>query len=356
LTSSSAPRRRRWTFRRRILPLCVAARVAIAPLPAAAESGFAARLSSAAAAIEYWDVTAWLESGHRFAARFLITNQGPGTRTAAAAGHLILPEHEVVPIMYGRTSEAWMLSTAGDRMKIASAMLDLSSQRFRVEVDSDKRGVKVALDFDGTGMPVSLQPVPGEYAIAVLLPTPARGSVWVRGMADMVAVQGMVALTHTWMERNEADLVTRRAELFAGAGDASVYVNDTTRANGSRGATLVLRRGGDFHRSDEAKVIFADTASETSDPGYLVPHGWEATYGQARARARLRHEWLRWDPLEILPQPFRFLLSLQAAPRRVWTDADVEITLPPSATAQPPLTVEGTGIATVSFARPGSFP
>src|SRR5512134_1797385 len=88
-----------------------------APDPAA----FVPRLSDAAEAMEYWDVTARLDGGQRFVARFLITNEGPGAHTAAAVGHLVRDDGRVVPIKYGRTRDGWQLSPDRRRLKIASA-------------------------------------------------------------------------------------------------------------------------------------------------------------------------------------------------------------------------------------------
>jgi hypothetical protein len=70
--------------------------------------------------------------------------------------------------------------------------------------------------------------------------------------------------------------------------------------------------------------------------------------------ATLRREYLRWDPLEILPQPFRLLLSLQGSPRRVWADADIELTRRNGDGMGEGSTVKGTGVGVVTFARPGT--
>ena len=96
--------------------------------------------------MEYWDVSAQLQSGHRFFARFLVTNEGPGSRTAVAVGHLIVPGGEVVPIKYGRLREKWTLSADRRRLNIASAVLDVNRPVSRIEVDSDKSGIKVHLE------------------------------------------------------------------------------------------------------------------------------------------------------------------------------------------------------------------
>ena len=163
--------------------------------------------------MEYWDVAAQLDSGHRFFARFLITNEGPGAHTAAAVAHLVLPNGAVTPIKFGRARDGWQLSADRRRLKIASAVLDLSQPLWQVEIDSDTYGFKVRLQLSRAAAPVATEPLPGAYWVDVVTPTPARGTVWLRGMAAPLPVEGTVALTHTRMERSEADLVQRRAEI-----------------------------------------------------------------------------------------------------------------------------------------------
>jgi hypothetical protein len=341
---------------RLVLLLCLIVSTGNAQEPSAGGTALAARLSPAAAAMEYWDVTAVLQSGHRFAARFLITNEGPGTRTAAAVGHLLLPDGTLVPIKYGRTREAWTLSADGRRLKIASAVLDLGHPVARVEVDSDRLGIKLGLDFEPVAAPVAISPLPGAYAIEALAPTAAHGTLWLRGMPAPVSMEGTLALTHTWMERSEVDLVHRRAELFGRRGDISLYLADLTLADGRRRSTLVVWRGAEVRqRSDDPPVAFGDALLTPGDPHYPVAQHWEANAGQTRLRAHLRREWLRWDLLDSLPQPFRFLLSFRAQPQRVWADADFELTLADGATP-PTVAVQGLGIGVVTFLRPLSAP
>ncbi len=336
----------------RLLLLCLIASTGNAQALPSGGTDLAARLSSAAAAMEYWDVTAVLQSGHRFAARFLITNEGPGTRTAAAVGHLLLPDGTLVPVAYGRTREAWTLSADGRRLKIASAVLDLGHPVVRVEVDSDRLGIKLGLEIEPAGAPVSLSPLPGAYAIEALAPAATHGTLWLHGMPAPVPLEGTLALTHTWMERSEVDLVHRRAELFGRSGDVGLYLADLTLADGRRRGALVVWRGADVRqRSDDPPVAFSDALLTPRDPHYPVAQHWEARNGQAHVQARLQREWLRWDLLDSVPQPFRFLLSFKAQPQRVWADADFELTLA-DGDAPSALAVQGLGVGVVTFLSP----
>ena len=332
------------------LLVCLAAGAARAQAPS--PPAVVARLSDAAEAMEYWDVAAQLQSGHRFFARFLITNEGPGAHTAAAVGHLVLPDGAITPIKYGRAREDWQLSPDRRRLKIASAVLDLSAPLWRVEIDSDTNGFKVQLQLSRAAAPVSTEPLPGAYWVDVVTPTPARGTVWLRGMEAPLPVEGTVALTYTRMERNETDIVQRRAELFARAGDLGIYLADLTLADGRRRGTLIVCDDTRVrYRSDDLPVIFGDELTAPGDPTYPVPARWQVDSPAARAAVRLDREWLRWAPLDIVPQPFRFLLSRRAASQLVWADADFALELAPTGDGGAPK-VQGRGIALVALARP----
>ena len=334
------------------LLVCLALGVARAQDLAPSPPTLGARLSDAAEAMEYWDVAAQLDSGHRLFARFLITNEGPGAHTAAAVGHLVLPDGTVTPIKYGRTRDGWQLSPDRRRLKIASAVLDLSQPLWQVEIDSDTYGFKVRLQLSRAAVPVSTEPLPGAYWVDVVTPTPARGTVWLRGMAAPLTVEGTVALTHTRMERNEADLVQRRAELFARAGDLGVYLADLTLADGrQRGTLIVCDNTGVRYRSDDLPVSLAAPLTAPGDPAYPVPARWQFGRPEAGGTVRLEREWLRWAPLDIVPQPFRFLLSLRAEPQLVWADAELDLDLAADGASGAAKVRGGHGTALVALAR-----
>lgn len=297
--------------------------------------------------MEYWDLTAWFASGERFSARFLITNQGPGTRTAAAVGHLLLPSGKMVPISYGRASDRWTLSDDRRRLKIASAVLDMSGSGIRVEVDSDKRGIQVAISIP-VGTPVSVDPLPGVYAVDVLMPVRVSGSYLLRGMSAAKALDGIAALTHTAMDMSESEIVVQRAELVGHAGDTAIYANTVTRANGNQRRIMVYKHNGDLRVSTEPTLHYHDWPKTAADPEYVVATGWTITDAVVRADVLLKRDYLRWDPLDILPQPFRFLVALQGSPQRVWSDADITLT-PADGTAAS----RGAGVSVITFANPG---
>jgi len=339
-----------------LLP-CLVAAAARAQSPSADAAPFLPQLSDAAEATEYWDVAAQFASGHRFFARFIITNEGPGVHTAAAVGHLLMPTGEVARIRYGRTRDDWLLSPDRKRLKIASAVLDLVDPRWRVEVDSDRNGYKVLLQLTRAAAPLSSAPLPGSYWIEVLPPTPVRGTIWLRGMDAPTPVEGTLAMTHTRMERNEADLVRRRAELFAAQGDVGIYLSDLTFANGKRRGALIVRDSERvLYRSDDVPVTLDGAPTPPGDARYPVPAHWLVDTPVARADVHLGREWLRWEPLDIVPQPFRFLLGLRAEPQLVWADAEFTLGLAAGGGGGAPLRAAGRGVALVAFPRPLSAP
>ena len=100
-----------------------------------------ARLPEGDAAREYWDLVAQLDSGHRFYARFLITNRGPGDRSAVAMGDLVDPDGRAIPFQNGRREGRWTLGEDARSLRIGSSRLDLSGPAARVEIAHDNEAV-----------------------------------------------------------------------------------------------------------------------------------------------------------------------------------------------------------------------
>jgi hypothetical protein len=335
--------------------------------PAVAESAttrpggaLSAVASDADQAMEYWDVTAWLDTGERVLARFLVTNQGPGRRTAAAVGHVALADGTVLPFRWGRRAGAWTLAADGRRLEIGKAVLDLTGPTILMTVRSKKRGLDLRLAIEGSAGRAATHDLGAVYATEVVLPSPARAELAARGAATRTA-EGAAALTHTWMERPESELLGRRDELFARGGGVSLYLSLRTRGDGAPAPDLVVRRGG--HTTARRAPSMLDVAlSADGDGPYPVARTWHVTTAGIDVRAVLERELLRMDPLEILPQPFRFILSLGGRPQRVWADARVTVDLAAEGDA-PAVEAELRGVATTAFsrsarasARPGNHP
>ncbi len=309
-----------------------------------------ARFSSADGAMEYWDVTAWFDSGERFFARFLVTNQGPGDRTAAAVGHLVLANGDVLPFKWGRRRGDWKPGMEGRRLEIAKATLDVSEPTIVVDIDSRKHGVQVHLEIDRQNDPTLVEDFVTPYTYEVAMPALARATITARGASSAHEVVGSGAVTHTWMARPESELIRRRDEVLARQGDRTFYLSILTLPDGSRHSEwLEQHRKGASESGGSGTVTFGDATTAGSDARYPVATEWE--FGPNGSRATLSRELLRMDPLEVLPQPFRFLLSLGGEPRRVWTAATVKIDLNGNP-KKPGIVRELPGIAVSTFAGP----
>ncbi len=105
------------------------------------------------------------------------------------------------------------------------------------------------------------------------------------------------------------------------------------------------------YRADDLAPAFAGAPTRPGDARYPVADTWESRTADVQFVARLQREWLRWNPLDIIPAPFRWVLALKSQPQRVWADADVALAVA-AQPDRPALTVRGTGVAVVTFRQP----
>ncbi len=333
---------------------CLAVLAGIAPLLAVSNERGApnSRISSSGSASEYWDIVAQFDSNHSLFARFLITNEGPGDRTAVATWYLVDPDGMMVPFRNGRRESRWTLSPDGARLEIGSSVLDQRGSVHSLEYSSGKRGIKVHLSFAPSGAVAWTDTGPeSPYAIDLLdVGTPVVGSLWLRGMSEPLAVNGSISVTHTWMEAGESELSLRRIEFSStGEGDG-VYVSDVTEPGGGHHRWLVVKR----HR--ETVFQTSDFQLEIEGParwreGYPMPASLRITGAAVEGSIHGGPLLVEVNPLEDIPQPFRFLLSFKMRPRRLWTLAsfDVKLRADPNL---PPVSLQGSGITTVTYLNP----
>jgi hypothetical protein len=311
------------------------------------------RISKGDTASEYWDIVARFDPDYSLFARFMITNEGPGEHTAIASWYLTDPAGELIAFRNGRRKKDWQLSPAGDRIRIGSSIFDQSGPVHLLEYDSSKRSIRVYLRFSPS-RPVAWTDVPvsGNYAIDLLdLGTPVTGTIQVRDMTEPVSVSGTISVTHTWMEKSESDIALRRIE-FASAGEgSSIYLSDLTTPSGERHRWLVVERDGEvLYRTTDFQL---DLGEREGPPGskYPTPEalrihapGLEGTIETGSALVEV-------DPMDNIPQPFRFLLSFKMRPHRVWKPASFEVTLKTDQSG-PPIVLHGSGVATITFLNP----
>ena len=310
----------------------------------------ASRLPPGDSASEYWDLSIHLDSGHRVFARFLITNEGPGDRSAAAFGHVVMPDGSTRRFDNAKRAGSWELSSDGLRLRIASSILDQRPPRPKFEYDSNRRGVKLHLWYqpDGALAHPESAALP-DYASDLLAAAgPLQGTLWVEGMAEPLEVSGRLGATHTWTRRSESDLVARRIEFFSLDADTSLYLSDVLTPKGARLHWLVVERAGERWTSDAFEVAL-EAADEASD--YPVPAALRLSGAGIEGRIALGPELVQDAPFDALPQPFRFLLSLRARPRRVWLESAFELKLEPGP-GRPEAVLRGSGVTAVTFTNP----
>jgi hypothetical protein len=333
----------------------IAAAVWLAPLAATAvvRGERVSHLGAGDTASEYWDIVAHFDSDHDLFARFLITNEGPGERTAIATWQLIGPKGKRTEFRNGRREKRWTLSANGDRIEIGSSIFDQSEAVHRLEYDSTKRGIRVAFEY-APSRPLGWAGSPASpYPFDLLeLGTPVTGTIWLEGMREVAAVSGTISITHTWMEASESDLALRRIEFFStDSGGPSVYLSDRTAPSGERERWLFVAENGELlHQTNDFQLGLGDPAKPVSRD-YPTPSELRIRGPGIEGAVQNGAELADVNPLEAIPQPFRFLLSFKLRPHRVWARASFKVRLLVGQDT-PEAVLKGSGITTVTFTNP----
>jgi len=342
------PPQGRWTGR------VLAVAVLLAPLAAMAvvRGDGLSHLPDAKSASEYWDIVAHFDSNHHLFARFLITNEGPGERTAIATWQLIDSNGKRTEFQNGRRKKRWTLSPDGDSIRIGSSVFDQSGSTHRLEYDSTKRGIRVAFEYLPRGPVGWADSASDRYPFDLLeLGTPLTGTIWLKGMSEPASVSGTISITHTWMKKSEADLALRRIDFSSTGSEPSVYLSDRTAPSGKRERWLVVARDG------EVLVQTTDFQLALSDPptqkrgDYPAPSELRISGPEIEGVIQSGPTLAEIDPLAQIPQPFRFLLSFKLRPHRVWARASFELKLLPGQDT-PETVLKGSGITTITFTNP----
>lgn len=284
-----------------------------------------ARLPQGGSAAEHWDLAAHFDSGHRLYVRFLITNQGPGDRTALAFGHLLRPDGPPVEFRNGRRQGRWKLSDDRRRIDIGSSLLVLGESARHFEVDNDKRDVEIHLDFPADGTSRRAPAGAGGYHLDLLnLATPATARFQVDGMKEAEPLSGHVLLTHTWFERPEAELLLRRLDFASFDPEARLFLSERLAPDGKRWRWGVTTSG------DAPLAVVAHLELEerggrgTSHP---VPDRLEVRGEGLSGVISLGETRLELNPLDALPGLLRMVYSFGGEPRQLWVDATAEMSL-----------------------------
>lgn len=321
-----------------------------------------ARLLTGDEASEYWDLVARLDGGYHVFARFAITNVGPGKHTAVVIGHVVKPDGTTQLFKNGRRRHEWNISADRLRLDVGSSHLDLHGPEYQLSIQ--KRRTKIDLRFT----PTRHTPSPRELAVpgyeVELLDAGAagQGSIWLEGMSDPVSVRGRVGLVHTWATRNEARFVQRRFEFFSLQDDGSLYLIHLTTPQGDERRWLTVDNGAhNLHSSADFEVELGGAIRELERSRYWVPGFVQLAGAGTLGRVFLGPIFLEHDPLRIVPQPFRFLLSRKMQPHRVWSQPRFDVVLgrgdeTTTVVSSDPLRIQGSGVAVTSFLNPVSQP
>jgi hypothetical protein len=339
---------------KKTLPLLLVLATAVAG--AAERSELAARMSSEGAASEYWDLSARFESGHVLLARFLITNQGPGQHTAVALGHLIFPDGSHVFYKNGRERSKWKLEQEGMLLDVGSSELDLRGPQRSYRITKERDGITIKLAIRASAASSLAEKVgPGGYRMRIVdVSAPVEGTIWVRDrkMPEPLAVRGRAALTQTWVDARESSVALRRID-FASLGDpVAVSLVDMTTPDHAHLRWLAVEQDGRIvHQTGDFELSLTGAAESRGERGYPVPASLHFRDSRLDGSVELGRTLLRSDPMEALPQPFRFLLSLQTRPRRVWAESPFEVKFD-TGSNRSSLEVRGTGITSVTWLNP----
>ncbi len=339
-----------WVRRLQTAALAVAG---IGMLAAAPERGDpVARFSTAPGASEYWDFVASFDSNERLVARFMISNEGPGDASGFAVGQYIRADGTSVPFRNGRLAGAWTLAADRRSMKIGSSRLNLAGPQIALDVDNQKRGVKIHLRFRPGARSSAGPELPDTSVDVLALAAPVSGTVWFTGMSAPQAVSGHAGITHTWMDLRESDRMARRFDFFGRDGALALYLGDAMAPDGRHARQLTIERDGKPILSvTQITISLGDDRAIELGANYPVPKQLIFAGAGVSGVIHIDKVLSRHEPLQDLPLATRFLVSLFAHPQRVWLGSrfEVEIEQSPSSTT---LHAQGSGLTSVTFTNP----
>lgn len=305
-----------------------------------------ARLLDGDEATESWTLFFELASGHRISQRFLLSNAGPGKHNAVAVGHLVEPGRAPYRYVNGRRRARWTLSDDRLFFDIAASHLDLHRPEAELRISKDDIEIQLffAMPAAGPSAAVAAERLPGGYHVeALAVASPTRGTLRAPWMEAPIETTGRAWLVHTWLDDQEADLLARRIELYAYDADRKTsFYGIHLRGNGDWESGWGMIVGADGRIIESAINVparWVERPAESrggGDAPYAPPGGFEVHEGPFSGPITLAREWLRFDPLEVIPQPFRWFVRMRSKPQEVWADARIGVSLSP-ASPYPPL-------------------
>jgi hypothetical protein len=155
------------------------------------------------------------------------------------------------------------------------------------------------------------------------------------------------------MEESETDLALRRIE-FSSTGDdgTAIYISDLTTPVGDHQRWLVLvRDGAEILRTTDFDLQLAESKEKTRKSGYPIPKSLEFSSPELKGSIEAMPPLVAVDPLDAIPQPFRFLLSFKMRPHRVWARSTFKLRLRTDSENTETF-LQGSGILTTTFLNP----
>ena len=330
-----------------LLAWLVPALLAAAPAP---RGDPASRIGDGGSASEYWDLVARFDSGHHLFARFLITNEGPGEKTGVAYGHFVEPDGTVRSWRNGRRQKNWNLGPNGLLLEVGSSDLDMRTRPYGLRIH--KKKVKIDLRFEPTAPAAWDEEARGSEPAVDLLANsaPIRGSVWFRGMPARLELTGRISLTHTWMERSEAKVALRRLDFFSLGDEPAIHLRDFEAPDGTRSRWLaIVREGETLFETNDFEISYEGRSDSRQSADYPIPRTLRFRGPTVRGEIRIEVGLVHHDPMQDIPQPFRFLLSLSMRPHRMWAESPFEVRVQ---SGPDELMIRGTGLTTVTYLNP----
>ena len=298
-----------------------AAPPAATPLPDD-PSALAAVMHPGGSASEHWDLTARFNSGHALFVRSMITNAGPGSNTAVVIGHVVFPDGRVHPFDNGRREGRWEVSADRLSLKVGGSRLEMNGASRGFSKQSKKQ--RIQLDMRFRARPTLRAPQSGPPGVAATTLAPIEGSFQVADMPAPVSVEGVVFLRHAWGATSEATHTRRWIDVVAGTPEEGAVMWGLETPGGAQHQWLSIIRNGQAGLTTGA-FRFDAQGRAGREPAYPVPEHIDISGDGVTGRVTLGRERVRADPMLIIPQPFRWFLSREIAPRRILLDARLEL-------------------------------
>jgi hypothetical protein len=223
-------------------------------------------------------------------------------------------------------------------------VLVLGETERHFEVDNDKRGIKVFLDFPADVPPREAPTAAGGYQLTLLnLATPATGSLWLEGMVAPEPLAGHVLLRHAWFPLAEHELIRSRLDVAVLDPAAPLFLSEIQPREGGPWRWLVA--GEETWQGGPGTSGGLDLqVRERRGGDYPVPTRINLRGKGLEGRVTLGRTLLEVDPLDALPTLLRMVYSFGGRPRHQWLEADAEVALK-SPAGDAVLRWQGDGIA-----------